>query len=135
MELSMRLNVLAALLSFGFIAAIVLDVMSAARARGWRTPSRRPRVQCPQVSRINAGDFRTLERQIIHQTFLIEDESNDGTFDLIGVDGATNADCYKRHRSIDPDFPPMRTAKTPKRLFCHEDDDDGSDLHTKLKAD
>src|SRR5437588_5545819 len=86
-------------------------------------------------SAIDARDFGAFEGQVIHQPLLIEDETDHGAADAVGIDGTACSDRDDRHRSVHPDLPAIRALKTRQRLLGHEHDDDRARLRAELKTD
>src|SRR6185436_16640516 len=85
-------------------------------------------------SGIDARDLRALERQVIHEAPGIEDEADDGAGDLVGVDGAADADGDNGNRGVGADLPAGGVAKLIERLRRHEGYDHRALLHAELKA-
>jgi hypothetical protein len=83
----------------------------------------------------DATDFGAFQSQVVHQTFLIKNESDDGARDTVGVDRAADPDGDDGDGTVDTHFPAVRRLKLREGLFGHEHDDHRARLRPELKAD
>jgi hypothetical protein len=81
------------------------------------------------------ADLGALERQVIHQALLIEDESDDWACDAVGVDRTADPDSDNGDRTVDAHLPAVRRLELRERLLIHEHDDHRARLRAQLKAD
>src|SRR6516165_11741803 len=84
---------------------------------------------------VNAGDLGALQRQVVHQAFLIKDEPDDRARDAVGVDCAASPDGDDGDRTVDAHLPAGCRLKLRECLLGHEHYDYRARLRPKLKTD
>src|SRR2546421_13107311 len=83
----------------------------------------------------DAADLRTLERQIVHEPFLIEDESDNRTAHTVRIDRPASSNRNYRHRSVYTYLPAIGALKRGQGRGRHEHQDHRSRLRAELKTD
>jgi hypothetical protein len=78
-------------------------------------------------------DLAALQGQVVHWSFVIEDEAYDWIADSVGVDRACDTEGDQGTGTVDADLPPIRAAEVGKGSLGHEQDDERSCLCTELK--